>query len=181
MIARDTFEIALAHALRPEHDGQGFHVTPGDSGGATAWGIIKPTLATYLRRDPKTITDAEIRALTRESVAPIYQRLFWDAHRCGNMPAPLGVMVFDFACSNPTAATVRLQQTLSVAQDGRIGPLTIAAAHREWALHAGFTLERYHVARLNFYRSLSSYSRFGRGWDARASRCLTLALQLAGA
>jgi lysozyme family protein len=90
-------------------------------------------------------------------------------------------MVFDFACGNPTAAAVRLQRMVGVADDGRIGPVTLAAVGRAWDAQGVGLLDRYHAARLGFYRQLTAYRLFGRGWEARATRCLVLTRAMAEA
>lgn len=168
------FEAAFNFAMRRNNDGQPFHVTPGDSGGATAWGIIKPTLATYLGHP---VTDEDIRALTPEKAKAIYRKLFWNGLECPALPEGLDVYVFDFACSNPSAAKHRLQRALGVADDGKIGPITIAAAHKA---DMATVLASYHRLRIEFYRMLSTYPRFGRGWERRANEALGEARRVAG-
>lgn len=173
----DAFHAAVEFALRPDFDGQGFHVTPGDSGGATAWGIIKKTLATYRKVPVDQVTDQDIRDLTKESAIPIYRKLFWERLKCDQMPPSVGILLFDFSCGNPTAAAVRLQRVARVADDGIIGPITVEAVNRAWGTRGGgiLFLSTYHESRMSFYRLLSSYNRFGRGWERRARECYDLA------
>jgi lysozyme family protein len=170
----DAFPRALAFALRPEHDGQPYHVTPGDTGGATAYGVIKPTLSTYLGRP---VTDDDIRALTPESVAPIYRRYFWDANRCGDMAAPLGFMVFDFACGSGGWAAKRLQRLVGAQEDGAIGPRTLALVNAAWADRRDKMLHAYHDARTDYYSKVPGNERW-RGWYFRADKCLAEALAM---
>jgi lysozyme family protein len=171
------FLLAFDFIMRPEHDGQPFHVTPGDTGGATAWGIIRPTLADYRGVPVDQVTDDDIRALTRDGVRPIYERLFWRRLRCHLLPDGIDVVAFDFACLSGTGpAAVRLQRILGVADDGIIGPVTVEAARAAARQRGAATLLRqYHLARMAFYPLLSTYRLFGRGWEARARRCMTMA------
>lgn len=177
-MSRDPFAIALDHALRPDHDGQPYHKTVGDRGGATAWGITRITLATYLRRRLEQVHDDDIAGLLREDVVPIYRALFWEGMRCHRLPAPLGVMLFDFACGTTKWAPRRLQRLLGETEDGIIGPVTQQAAGLAYARDPRGLLRSYHATRLAYYRELDDYDRFGRGWDVRAARCLELAMGL---
>lgn len=63
---------------------------------------------------------------------------------------------------------------LGVADDGNLGPITMLALQRAWKVRDEALLDEYHTSRLAFYKLLSDYAKFGRGWDARAGRCLAL-------
>jgi lysozyme family protein len=173
------FKKAVTFALLPEHDGQGFHVTPGDTGGATAWGITKPTYATFTHRQVSEITDDMIRNITRDSAVPIYEKLFWRGLGCDQMPPPLGFMVFDFGCGTLKWAAVRLQRLVGAKEDGSIGPKTLAAVNAAWNTKGIQLVEDYHLARKNYYDQVPGHERWP-GWYKRADRCRIWALELAG-
>lgn len=168
-----TFERALALVLT--HEG-GWSDDPADPGGATNLGVTIGTLSLWLGRPA---TRAEVRALTPATVAPIYRRRFWDAIQGDALPAGLDVALFDFAVnSGPKRAVIGLQRALDVADDGRLGPVTLAAlADRD---RPGL-IDAVCDGRLAFLRALSTWPRFGRGWARRVEdvRAASLALHAA--
>src|SRR5215207_8607949 len=78
-----------AFALTLKHEG-GYADHPGDPGGATNLGITIGTLSDWIGR---SATKAEVRALTRDAVRPIYRKNYWD--RIGGDRMEPG---FDYAC-----------------------------------------------------------------------------------
>lgn len=168
-----TFERALALVLT--HEG-GWSDDPADPGGATNLGVTIGTLSLWLGRPA---TRAEVRALTPSTVAPLYRRRFWDAIQGDALPAGLDVALFDFAVnSGPKRAVIGLQRALDVADDGRLGPVTLAAlADRDRPGLIGAVCD----GRLAFLRTLSTWPRFGRGWTRRVEevRAASLALHSA--
>lgn len=171
------FQKALSFALLPEHDGQGYHVTPGDTGGPTSWGIIKSTLAQYRGVPVSTISNEDIKALTRESVAPIYEKLFWQKFSCHKMPGPIGLMAFDFSVTSGKWSLIRLQRLVRVAEDGAIGPKSLAAIDAMWAVNPRYMVQSYGDARMHFYKQIPGHEHWP-GWFKRSDRCTALALSL---
>ena len=72
---------------------------PADPGGETRWGIAK-------RFHP----DVDIKNLTREGAEAIYQKEYWEAAGCDDLPAPLDIAVFDSAV-NPGAGWEKINST----------------------------------------------------------------------
>jgi lysozyme family protein len=119
------FEDALRSVLRWEG---GFSNHPKDPGGATNYGITQRTLSQWRGRPVSVV---EVRNLSFEDVVPIYKKLYWDECRCGEMPDGLDLLVFDSAVNQgPNRAKRLLQRSLGVAEDGIIGPATMAAIRR---------------------------------------------------
>jgi lysozyme family protein len=170
-MAANSFEPSLAHVLKHE-DGYVNH--PADPGGATNLGITAATLA-QARGHP--VSAADVAALTRAEAAAIYRRLFWNPARSDDLPAGLDHAVFDLAVnSGPGRAARLLQRVLAVAEDGVIGPATLAAAQRAEPRQAIRALQR---ERLAFLKRLSTWPAFGRGWQARVAAVEREALALA--
>lgn len=117
-----------------------------------------------------------MRALTPATVAPLYRRRFWDAIQGDALPAGLDVALFDFAVnSGPKRAVIGLQRALDVADDGRLGPVTLAAlADRDRPGLIGAVCD----GRLAFLRALSTWPRFGRGWTRRVEEVRVASLAL---
>jgi lysozyme family protein len=168
-----TFERALSLVLK--HEG-GWSDDPHDPGGATNLGVTIGTLSLWLGRPA---TKAEVRALTVATVAPIYRRKFWDAIQGDALPAGLDYALFDFAVnSGPKRAVIGLQRVLGVADDGRLGPVTLAALSGR---DVPALIEGLCDGRLTFLRALSTWPRFGRGWGRRVEEVRAAARTLHGA
>lgn len=171
-MAAANFERALALVL--VHEG-GYVDHPADPGGATNLGITVGTLSDWLGR---AATKAEVSALTKATVAPIYRKNYWDAVRGDDLPSGVDYCVFDFAVNSGRGRAVpSLQRAIGVADDGKIDPITLAAAR---AKDAGQTIERICADRLAFLRRLSTWPTFGKGWNSRVQgvRAEALALTL---
>lgn len=157
----DPFLPAVELVLR--HEG-GLVDHPRDPGGLTNFGISQ-----------RAYPNLDIRSLTRDDAIAIYRRDYWDANRCGEMPGGIGLSVFDFAVNagNHRAVTL-LQRIVGVTVDGVAGPKTLAATRGAGAAEC----RRYADGRLSFYRSLSTWDAFGRGWTRRTEETLQEALKL---
>ncbi|MGZ3377997.1 MAG: glycoside hydrolase family 108 protein [Phenylobacterium sp.] len=152
-------------------DEGGFVEDPQDPGGATNLGVTLATLSHWLGH-PATIDD--VKALTPATVAPIYEASYWRAAACDQLPMGVDYMVFDMAVnSGPGRAVKFLQQAVGVPDDGAIGPRTLAAVA---GLEGADILQKISGLREAFYRGLSTFPRFGRGWLARLRRVTDLAL-----
>jgi lysozyme family protein len=127
-----------------------------DPGGETKYGISRRS---YPREN--------ISEMTIERARVIYERDFWVAAKCDEMPDKLAAEVFDAAVNSGIAQASRwLQRSLGVADDGIIGPVTLSAA-RACAVDA--TVARFLGWRLAFMADLSTWPSFGRGWARRVA------------
>jgi len=147
-----------------------------DPGGATMKGV---TLANFRRYVKADATKAELRAISDAQLATVYRRFYWDAIAGAELPDGIDYAVFDFAVnSGPGRAAKYLQAVLGVAQDGRIGPATLAAAR---AKPAGVVIDALCDARLAFLEKLPIWPTFGRGWSARVASVRRQALLISAA
>lgn len=152
-----------------KHEG-GWADHPADPGGATNLGITIGTLSEWMGRPA---TKADVRGLTKATVAPIYRKRYWDAVRGDDLPSGLDYAVFDFAVnSGVSRASKYLQAILRVPQDGKIGPVTVAAAK---AADPTILIERLCANRMEFLRGLSTFPTFGKGWTNRVEGVLEAA------
>jgi lysozyme family protein len=167
----DRFARALPLVLA--HEG-GYVDHPRDPGGATNLGVTIGTLSGWLGRPA---TKAEVRALTVDAVAPIYRKNYWDAVRADELPAGVDYCVFDFGVnSGPRRAIMALQRAVNVADDGAIGPITLAAVKRKSPENI---ISRICSDRLSFMRRLSTWPTFGRGWQRRVEGVEREAIRMA--
>lgn len=133
------------------------------TGGAVGVGVLK---GTHHGISAAAYPQLDIRTLTAEQARTIYQRDYWAACRCHELPTELALLVFDSAVNNGRGNAVRfLQRAAKVADDGAFGPITMAAVlsrNDRWALAAEFQRQR-----TDFMRLLSTWSVYGGGWAIR--------------
>jgi lysozyme family protein len=135
------------------HEG-GYVHAPRDPGGETKWGISK-----------RAYPSLDIAALTQDAAKRIYWRDYWLRCACDKLPQGLAFDVFDAAVnSGPVQAAKWLQAAVGTAQDGVIGPVTLAAVGR---LPGAALQARMAGKRLEFMASLPTWPTFGRGWARR--------------
>jgi lysozyme family protein len=170
-MTQQSFEKALPRLIA--HEG-GYADHPRDPGGATKFGITRATLAAW-RGGPVTKTD--VRRLTQNQAAEIYKARYWDAVSADALPAGVDYCVFDAAVnSGPARAARWLQAAARVAQDGAIGPKTLAAVA---ALDRARLIDDICDVRLAFLRGLSTWAVFGRGWERRVEEVRNIARAMA--
>lgn len=155
------FQRSLSLVLKWEG---GFVNHPKDPGGATNKGI---TLATFRRYIDKTGTVDDLKRITDAQVAKVYREQYWDAVKGDDLPSGVDYAVFDFAVnSGPSRAAKYLQAAVGVTQDGKIGPVTIAAAKR---MNAVDLVAAICAKRMAFLKGLSTWPTFGKGWTNRVN------------
>lgn len=167
----DRFDACLPHILH--HEG-GWADHPKDPGGATQKGI---TLAVFREWTGKQSTKAELRAISDETVSAIYRKNFWFPSHCDKLPAGVDLIVFDLAVnSGPGRARRFLQEAVGAEPDGVIGAKTLAAVA---ALPPREVILRLRNRRERFYKGLSTFATFGKGWMRRLSEVAVAADRMA--
>lgn len=153
---KDNFHKSLELILKSEG---GFSNDPRDAGGMTNLGVTNLSWQTWLKRP---VSEAEMRNLTTEIVAPFYKSSYWDACRCDELPIGIDYAVFDFAVNAGThQASKLLQEALSVDADGVIGQQTLTAVANYGVAEL---TELFSEKKELFYRSLRTFATFGKGW-----------------
>lgn len=110
----------------------------------------------------------DIKNLTKERAEYLYKRDYWDRCKCGFIPDPLSVAVFDYAINSGTARAVKdLQRSLGVVVDGIIGNQTIAAANR---IPPRRVLEDYMNLRIEYMQKSKMWWKYKKGWTDRVQR-----------
>lgn len=167
-MARETLPVALE--LMFGHEG-GYVNAKTDKGGPTKYGITHRTLAAY--RGKKSVTSAEVRAMSRQEAVEIYRRSYWTQSGGDLLPPGLDYAAFDFGVnSGPAQAVKALQKLLGVRQDGVVGERTVNAAHR-FPGGAVALIRAYCDERMRYLRTLTSkktgFPVNGRGWTIRVT------------
>ena len=138
------------------HSEGGYVFHPSDPGGETRYGISK-----------RAYPHLDIKAMTLQEAKDIYRRDFWQRVRGDELPREFAFQALDAAVNHGIGNAVRwMQRAAGVADDGVIGPVTLAAVQR--AQPADLVL-RFNAERLRFYAKLTTFSTFGRGWVNRVA------------
>lgn len=129
-----------------------------------------PGLETKFGISKRAYPSLDIKALTLAEAKAIYRRDYWDRARCGDLPPGVAFDVFDAAVNSGPGQAIRwLQRAVGVADDGVVGPITLAAVKR---LDPEVLQARYTGQRLEFMTRLSGWDAFGRGWARRIAQNL---------
>ena len=177
--AGDRFPDALQFTWRRNNDGQALHTTPGDRGGATAWGVTLLSYASW-RADHGIhgTTAADLGRATKDELGELIRARYWSPVAAPALPRGIDLLVYDFGFGSGPGTSARvLQRELGVDADGVIGPHTCAAAAARGTAALAHDLAARHDG---YYRSLDDYALFGRGWSRRNNDRLALALALIG-
>ena len=120
----------------------------------------------------------DIAGLTLDDAKAIYKCDYWDIWQfdglSGEMPDSIKYELFDAAvnCGGSNARRF-LQRALSLADDGKIGPITVAALDAALIANGVARIEMWIIAeKLEHYTNLSTWGRFGRGWSKRIVKSL---------
>jgi lysozyme family protein len=160
----EAFDIVIGH----EGGYTANHADPGNwTGGKVGAGTLKGTKygvsgASYPNEDIPNLTLDRARAL--------YRADYWDKVRGDEVPFPVAFVLFDGAInSGPAKSIMWMQLAAGVADDGKFGPLTLAAilkADPDWLASVALGY------RLKFMTGLSTWATFGKGWARRIAATL---------
>jgi lysozyme family protein len=153
----------------------GFVNDPDDPGGATNMGVTIGTLRRLgldLTGDG-TVTEADLRRLTRKDVVGIYMREYFERPGIDRLPVTIQPSVFDMYVNAGANAVKILQRLLSdmgfdVADDGVIGPQTARAANHAAEVAPSHLADAYAIARRNYYYALADARPASRKFARRA-------------
>lgn len=148
------FDRAFAELLG--HEG-GYSNHPHDPGGETMWGITKAVAK----------ENGYTGAMVDMSVSVarmIYAKKYWIS-QFDELPYPVALQIFDAAVNSGVGQAVRwLQRSVGVADDGKIGPVTLKAV---LAVDPLKVVLLFNSERLMFMTNLSTWPSFGKGWARR--------------
>src|SRR5262245_40282468 len=111
MTFREVFDRCMGHE-------GGYVNDPNDPGGETKWGISR-----------RSFPGLDIKNLTREAAADIYEVHFWSKIHADQLPDGVAYQLFDFAINSGIETSIRyFQRALGVADDGYWGQISQSAA-----------------------------------------------------
>lgn len=144
----------------------GYVNDPQDPGGETQWGITWPVLREAIG---STIVppDTTIKSLNRVQAKLIYKWRFWDRGQMDLLPPAIAFQVLDFAVNSGIETAIRkLQAAVGVADDGHVGPVTLAAIA---AKPVPVVIMLFVAQRIRFWTKLKNWGHDGAGWANRAA------------
>jgi|TARA_B100000424_G_scaffold258503_1_gene240444 lysozyme family protein len=154
------------------HEG-GYVNHPKDPGGETNLGVTKRVYEEWGG-------NKDMKELTVEDVAPIYKKNYWHKIKGDSLPAGLDLCVFDFGVNaGPGRAAKYLQTQIGTIADGGIGPNTLAKLDEYLkGISVEDTIKKYQDTRLDYYKQLSTFETFGKGWTRRVIETTQMALKM---
>ena len=152
----------------------GYSDDPKDPGGRTNLGVTQSVWESWVGR---ASNEKEMRNLSIEDVTPLYKRKYWDACSCDLLPDGLDYLVFDFAVNAGVGRSVKtLQSCVDATMDGQIGKNTLGAVS---TFPVEVLIFKFSDEKVRFYKSLPTFSEFGKGWLERVNHVKVDALKMA--
>jgi lysozyme family protein len=113
------------------------------------------------------VTHEQMRKLTPADVEPLYKKKYWDAVRADELPSGIDYLVFDMGVNaGPGRAIKLLQAAVGVPADGGLGPISMKAV---LAADPVELIDSFSAEKEAFYRSLSTFETYGKGWLNRVA------------
>lgn len=167
---KETWQDALAHVLKSEG---GYVNHPSDPGGRTNLGVTQRVWEEWVKHD---VDEKQMRELTPEMVAPLYQEKYWQRVKGDELPAGIDYCVFDASVNSGVGrASKWLQEVCGTQPDGVIGPMTLRVAQ---AIVPTDLVNMYCDKRLAFLKELKTWDTFGKGWERRVEEVRSHALTM---
>jgi len=167
---KENYQEALDRLL--EHEG-GYSNDVGDPGGPTKYGITIHDVRMYINPNA---TARDVRNLTLDQAKEIYRTKYWAKVKGNQLPSGVDYVVFDYGINSGTVRAARvLQRIVGVEQDGKIGPITLAATANK---NPAELINAISDERLHFLQGLKTWKLFGKGWGRRVREVRAAALAM---
>ena len=158
---KENFEKSLELVLA--HEGGYVHHAL-DPGGRTNLGVTQRVWEAWVGHK---VDEAEMRSLTKEMVLPLYRKEYWDAVHGDKLPCGADYLAFDFAVNAGAFRCIKtIQRALNITADGIICPVTLKTIQDT---NAEDFINSFSAAKKSFYRSLTNFPTFGKGWFNRVA------------
>lgn len=160
-----TFDTAFSRLINIE---KGFTDNPDDdgnwTGGRQGVGKLK---GTKYGISAATYPDLDIKNLTIPKAKALYLRDWWEAIGADTMDGAIVYQIWGFAVNaSIETAKRKIQAAVRVADDGKIGPITLKAINK---MSVSDVLLRFTAQKIRYYKSLSKWPKFGKGWMERVA------------
>lgn len=176
---KENFDIFLTEILK--HEG-GYVNHPKDAGGPTNKGITLVNFQSFVKPGG-TIDD--LKKLTDAQAGVVYRRNYWNVVKGDDLPSGLDLATGDYGVNSGNARPVKaLQKLVGVAQDGKMGPLTLAAIKKHDTKKLINDLCDERLAFMKRAKNTKTgellWPTFGRGWQRRVDDVRVKSLSLVG-
>jgi lysozyme family protein len=153
----------LENCIKLTFGAEGGYVNhPRDPGGPTKYGITQATLANYRHTH---VTASDVQHLGLSEASAILDVQYWRKVWGDDLPKGIDYALFDYAVNSGPGQAVKAAQAITgMDRDGIMGAFTLNAIK---ATDPAEFIKNYQDARLKFLKGLSTWSTFGRGWEAR--------------
>ncbi len=160
------------------HEG-GYTNHPADPGGPTNWGITISDARKYWKPNA---TAADVKAMPLSVAQSIYEKRYWDAQRCDDLPAGLDYSMFDYGVNSGIGRSGKVLRRL-VGLPDNTSVITQEVIDAVKKRDPAELIKGMNDERLRFLKSLKTWPTFGTGWGRRVSevRALSLRMTLAAA
>lgn len=145
---------------------KGWSNDPDDPGGETMVDVTLGAYKTYCKGKGLPTPDGNaLRNITFSQWQGILKKMYWDKMGADNIISQgIANICVDWLWASGTGKIKNIQKILGVKQDGIVGPKTLAAIN---GANPTTLFAKLYTARANFYRSLTTYWKYGRGWMRR--------------
>ena len=151
----------------------GYVNNPADPGGMTNLGVTKRVWQEYTGHEAD---EKEMRSLTPEKVAPLYEQKYWRPCYGEVLPRGLDFVVFSMGVNSGPGRSVKLlQSAIGCVPDGVIGPRTRELISDS---NSATLIAKFSEARREYYKSLNKPV-FEKGWLNRVDHEEAQALNMA--
>tara|TARA_X000001316_G_C914843_1_gene29407 strand:+ start:175 stop:711 length:537 start_codon:yes stop_codon:yes gene_type:complete len=161
------------------HEG-GYVNHPKDPGGETNLGVTKRVYEEWTMKEGYDAKD--MKDLTVEDVAPIYEKNYWGRMKCDSIPSGLDLCLFDFGVNAGTGRSAKfLQRMIDTTADGGIGPNTLKKLNEFISMQQRGVIDvinMFQDERQKYYESLPTFESFGKGWTRRVKETTASALKM---
>ena len=146
----------------------GYADDPCDKGGATKHGVTIHTWKAYGydKNNDGKIDKEDVKLITEDdAVYRILKPLFWDKCKADEIKdQSVANLIVDWVWGSGFGAMKKIQGILGVKQDAVVGPKTLEAINSQDPKELFDKLWHAHEA---YYKSLSNFNRYGKGWLRR--------------
>ena len=166
-----TYDKALAQVFKDEG---GYTNEATDPGGPTNWGITIHDARQYWK---PSATAEDVKNMPKSIAEAIYQKHYADPILYNDLPAGVDYTILDYAINSGISKAVKTAQTIvGVPVDGVMGPITLAKIKEYDAVSL---INAIYQDRINFLKTLHTWSTYGHGWTNRCNNGRNLAVALA--
>jgi lysozyme family protein/microcystin-dependent protein len=171
-VMRLSYDQCLERVLAREG---GYTNDPRDPGGPTNFGI---TIYDYRKYVKPAATAADVKRMSLAEAKRIYRSKYWDALGCDDLPAGVDYTVFDYGVNSGIGRAGKVvRRVLGVSDaDWRVNADIVAALKKA---EPSKVIVAINDERLQFLKSLRSWSAFGVGWGRRVAEVKAFSLELA--